>query len=74
MNEILTKKEIAKKLKISERTIDNLRRSQGLPFAVVGRSIRFDEAAIDDWFRKRQDQNLSDTEIVKEKPTDRKNP
>jgi len=51
MQSILTKKEVAQILKISERTVDSLRKHQGLPYASVGRSIRFDEAAIDAWLR-----------------------
>ena len=55
-NTILTKSEVAEKLKICVRTIDNLRKSEGLPFAIIGRSIRFMEAAIDDWLQRQQDQ------------------
>ena len=51
MKDILTKEEVAKKLRVSERTIDNLRKDSGLPYATVGRQIRFLEEDINTWLR-----------------------
>ena len=57
MTKILTKKEVAEKLRVSERTIDNLRKNQGLPYATVGGLIRFTEEDINAWL---QGQNTVD--------------
>ena len=43
MPELLTRKELAKLLKISEKTIDRLREGRKIPFCKVGRSIRFNK-------------------------------
>jgi len=71
MQSILTKKEIAQKLRISERTVDSLRKNKQLPCIPVGRSIRFLESAIDAWLqRQHQEHDLMNPEADKEKPTD----
>ena len=57
MSKILTKKEVAEKLQVSERTIDNLRKKQGLPYVMVGGLIRFTEKDINTWL---QDQSTVD--------------
>jgi len=44
---LLTKREVAKKLTISERTVDNLMRSKSLAFVRISRAIRFEPAALD---------------------------
>ena len=51
MGNILTKKEVAKKLRVSVRTIDNLRKNHGLPCVIMGGLIRFIEEEIDAWLR-----------------------
>ena len=51
MKTTLTKDEVAKILRVSERTIDNLRKNQGLPYATVGGLIRFTEEDINTWLR-----------------------
>jgi len=61
MKDILTKEEVAKKLRVSERTIDNLRKNQGLPYATVGGLIRFTEEDIDAWL---QDQSTVDPSTI----------
>lgn len=48
---ILTKKELAEFLKVSEKTIDNLRKN-GLPFFRVGNNIRFDKEKVLNWLEK----------------------
>ena len=50
MKSILTKEEVADLLRVSQRTIDNLRQ-KGLPCFNVGRSIRFAEDDITAWLR-----------------------
>jgi DNA binding domain, excisionase family len=51
MKTTLTKDEVAKILRVSERTIDNLRKNQGLPYVTVGGLIRFTEEDINTWLR-----------------------
>ena len=73
MSAILTKKELAELLKVSQRTIDNLRKNQGLPCAVVGRSIRFTEEGIDAWLQKQhqeQNETCQIPKLLKKKPAD----
>jgi excisionase family DNA binding protein len=43
---LLTKREVAKKLTICERSVDNLMRSKSLAFVRIGRAIRFEPAAL----------------------------
>jgi excisionase family DNA binding protein len=60
---LLTRSEVAKKLRVCERTIDNLRKNKGLPYSNVGRSIRFIEDAINSWLQGQHwNQNLPNTE------------
>ena len=61
MNATLTKEDVAKLLRVSERTIDQLRKTQGLPYFNVGRSIRFDVKDIEVWLRN---QSTADTVSV----------
>jgi len=49
--EILTKKELADTLKVTEKTVDNLRK-KGLPFFKVGNNIRFDKNKVLSWLEK----------------------
>ena len=44
---LLTKREVAKKLTISERTVDNLMKAKSLAFVRIGRAIRFEPSALD---------------------------
>ena len=44
---LLTKRQVAKKLTISERTVDNLMRAKSLAFVRIGRAIRFEPSALD---------------------------
>jgi len=50
-DEILTKKELAELLKVTEKTIDNLRK-KGLPCFKVGNNIRFDKNKVLEWLQK----------------------
>jgi len=49
--EILTKKELAKLLKVTVRTIDRLR-GEGMPSFKVGNQVRFDKEDVKDWLKK----------------------
>ncbi|MBI3871008.1 MAG: helix-turn-helix domain-containing protein [Verrucomicrobia bacterium] len=40
-DEILTKKELALRLKVTPRTIENLQRRGALPFTKIGKIVRF---------------------------------
>ncbi len=44
---LLTKPQVAKKLSISERTVDNLMRAKALAFVRIGRAIRFEPSDVD---------------------------
>lgn len=44
---LLTKTQVAKKLSISERTVDNLMRAKSLAFVRIGRAIRFEPSDVD---------------------------
>jgi excisionase family DNA binding protein len=50
---MLSKKEAAERFKISEATLDRLRK-RGLPFYQVGKKIRFDEDDLEKWFKKQK--------------------
>lgn len=49
--DILTKEDLAKLLKVTVRTIDRLRK-EGLPFLKVGNQIRFDKSDVINWLKK----------------------
>lgn len=49
--EILTKDELAALLKVTERTIDNLRK-EGMPFFKVGANIRFEKETVLKWLKE----------------------
>jgi predicted DNA-binding transcriptional regulator AlpA len=48
----LTSKDLEKKYQISRSTVDNWKK-EGLPYIKIGRSVRFDEAEVDKWIKKR---------------------
>jgi excisionase family DNA binding protein len=50
-DEILTKEELAAFLKVTPRTIDNLRK-KGLPYFTVGDSVRFHKAKAMNWLEE----------------------
>jgi excisionase family DNA binding protein len=50
---MLTKKELAAKLKLSIPTIDRLMK-KGMPFFKIGKSVRFDEEIVNEWLKKYQ--------------------
>lgn len=50
-DEILTKGELAKLLKVTERTIDNLRK-EGMPYFKVGNNVRFDKVKVFEWLNR----------------------
>ena len=45
------KREVAKLLGVCERTVDNLRKKQGLPFIKMGGTVLFDPVAIRQWVK-----------------------
>lgn len=51
---MLTVKELARKLGLSERTIYAYRTRLGLPYYKFGRSIRFDEKEVEEWLAQRR--------------------
>ena len=51
-SELITRKELAERLKVSERTIDIWRSEKGLPFTKISRFIRFDIEAVNEWIKK----------------------
>lgn len=51
MEEYLTKKEIAKLLKVSEVTIDRWRK-EGMPSIKVKRVVLFDQTEVEQWLKR----------------------
>ena len=50
---MLTRREVAARLGISERTLDRMgERQEGPPMTRVGRQIRFDEGRLKQWIRE----------------------
>lgn len=49
---VMTKREIARLLRVSERTIDTWRKMFGLPMRKVGQVCRFDEEEVLAWFQR----------------------
>lgn len=49
---MLTKKELAEFLKVHVNTIDNFVR-QGMPHYRFGKSVRFDQTEVLEWFKKK---------------------
>lgn len=50
-DELLTKEELCKLLKISRPTLDRWRK-QGLPYIKTGRLVRFDRNEVMEWIKK----------------------
>lgn len=55
-DEILTKGELAKLLKVTVRTVDRLR-NEGLPSFKVGNLVRFDKNDVKKWLKSQQNSN-----------------
>jgi len=51
-DEVLTKEELAKFLKVTERTVDRMR-DEGMPYFKIGSSVRFRKEKILQWFESR---------------------
>ncbi|WP_145078891.1 helix-turn-helix domain-containing protein [Aureliella helgolandensis] len=51
---LVTARQAAEMLGLSERTLFKLRHQGQLPFVRVGRSIRFAVASLDSWVRQRE--------------------
>jgi excisionase family DNA binding protein len=51
VEEILTKEELTTYLKVTERTIDRLRK-KGMPFLKVGDTVRFQKDAVLKWLEE----------------------
>jgi len=50
----LSKQGIAAYLNVTERTIDNWRSERGFPTITIGKVIRFDRSAVDQWLENFQ--------------------
>jgi len=48
-DEILTKEELSKLLKVTERTIDRMR-DEGMPYFKIGSNVRFFKEKVMQWF------------------------
>ena len=53
MDALLTTTELAEVWKVSEKTIYNFRKS-GMPYKMIGRSVRFEEEAVNNWMNQRK--------------------
>ena len=51
--ELLTKQELSKLLKVTEATIDRWRKA-GMPFIKTGKLVRFKKEEVMDWFKSQQ--------------------
>ncbi len=60
--ELLTKKELARRWKVSERTISNLQ-NEGLPKRYLGKSIRFDYEEVSTWAKDRKIKGRGKTKL-----------
>ncbi len=49
MKDLLTRKEVASKLQLGIRTIDNLVATNGIPFLKIRRSVRFCPDQLQEW-------------------------
>jgi excisionase family DNA binding protein len=58
-NEVLTRSELAKLLRVNERTIDNLRK-EGLPYFKVGTNVRFHWSKVLEWLDQRSQRKSSE--------------
>lgn len=52
-DELLTKEELCKMLKISRATLDRWRK-KGLPYIKTGRLVRFDKREVSRWLKEHQ--------------------
>jgi excisionase family DNA binding protein len=50
---LLNKKEIAKKLNVSERTIERWMNARAIPYKNLNGIIRFDETIIEKWLERK---------------------
>lgn len=48
---LVTRQQVAKMLKVSVHTVDNYRKTKGLPFVKIGNSVRFSIPEIVEWIR-----------------------
>lgn len=51
---LLTREAVAQRLQVCVRSVDNYRRTLGLPFVRIGNLIRFREEDLESWMRKRE--------------------
>lgn len=51
-DEVLTKEDLAKMLKIGVRTIDRMRK-EGMPYFNIGSNVRFRREKVIEWLEKR---------------------
>lgn len=49
---VMTKKEVARLLRVSERTVDTWRKVYGLPTMKLGQVCRFDQGEVLAWFER----------------------
>jgi len=58
--DILVVAEVARLLRVSERTVQRLVAAEGIPFFRVGRSIRFLRSSVEVWLRAAEEQPQSE--------------
>ena len=51
MNDLYTRDDVAKKMKIGVRTVDTLVATDAIPYVRIRRSIRFSPTALDMWLK-----------------------
>ena len=53
-DELMTKKQLAHRLQVTTRSIDQYMAYRGLPYFKVGRTVRFDWLSVSEWLRSHQ--------------------
>ncbi|MCD6394667.1 MAG: helix-turn-helix domain-containing protein [Planctomycetes bacterium] len=59
MNSLLTPSELSKKLKVSKATVYRWTHEQYIPHIKIGRSVRFDEKAVEQWIEEKEQKGRS---------------
>ncbi len=51
---LIRKRDVARELNICERTVDNLKRANKIAFVQIGRSVRFELSAVEEFKNSRR--------------------
>lgn len=62
MQNLIGKKQVAEMLGCTIRTVDHLRKDDGLPFVQIGACVKFRPEAVQAWILKREQGDVSEQE------------